>query len=56
MKLLKCLLCKGEIDVIGNERATNKKVKCQSCGFSNQEEKPQPEVMILRKRLPRFKE
>ena len=40
MKLLKCLICRGEIELI-----FNKKVKCKCCGFSDQEKKA-PEVYI----------
>lgn len=50
MKLLKCKLCKNEVDIIGGERSVNKKIKCKKCGFSNIEEKKEPEVMIIRKR------
>lgn len=52
MKLLKCRTCRGEIDIIGNERAINKKVKCRQCGFNNETEveKKAPEVLIIRKR------
>ncbi len=39
MKLLKCKLCAGEVDIIGNIRSINKKIKCKKCGFSNLEEK-----------------
>lgn len=51
MKLLKCLLCRGEMDIIGDEYAINKKVKCLKCGYTNaQEEKIVPEILTLRKR------
>lgn len=52
MKLLKCKLCRGEMDIIGNERSINKKVKCTKCGFTNADDpdKKEPEVFILRKR------
>jgi hypothetical protein len=50
MKLLKCLICNGEVDVIDAERMVNKKVKCQKCGFTNQEEKPVVEVIIGKRR------
>ena len=51
MKLLKCKACFGEMDIIGNEFAVNKKVKCKKCKFSNENsenEKP-IDVVILRK-------
>ncbi len=49
MKILKCKICNGEIDIIGNEKAVNKKVKCRRCGFSNLNEK-EPEIFVIRKR------
>jgi hypothetical protein len=52
MKLLKCKLCSGEVDIIGNEKAINKKIKCKKCGFSNENESKFPEVVIIRKRRP----
>ena len=51
MKLLRCKICRGELEILGSERAINKKVRCLNCGFSNVEEpKKEPEVMIIRKR------
>jgi len=55
MKLLRCKLCKGEVDVIGNERAVQKKIKCLKCGYSNAKDtnnsvRKEPEVVIIRKR------
>lgn len=52
MKLLRCLFCRGEMDIIGGERAINKKVKCRQCGYSNENEQPRkmPEVVVIRKR------
>lgn len=54
MKLLRCKLCRGEMDIVGGERAINKKVKCRSCGYNNESETDykQPEVVIIRKRSP----
>ena len=52
MKLLKCKICKGEIEIIGSEHSINKKIKCTKCGFNNLKE-PQnvmPEVIVVRKR------
>ena len=51
MKLLKCRLCKGEMDVIGNERSINKKVRCQRCGYGTEDQK-MPEVIVIKKRKP----
>ena len=53
MKLLKCKLCSGEVDIVGNEKAINKKVKCKKCGFTNgstDSEQKFPEVLVIRKR------
>lgn len=49
MKLLKCKICDGEIDIIGGEYAINKIVQCQKCGFTNEKELKYPEVVIIRK-------
>lgn len=51
MKLLKCKICLGEVDIVGNERAVNKKTKCRKCGHTNDShENRGPEVVIIRKR------
>lgn len=50
MKLLKCKICLGEVDIVGNDRATFKKVKCRKCGFTNESENKGPEVVVIRKR------
>lgn len=54
MKLLRCKLCRGECEIIGNERTVNKKVCCLNCGYTNAEEpaRKEPEVMIIRPRRP----
>jgi hypothetical protein len=41
----------GECDIVANERAINKKIKCNKCGFTNNVEKKQPEIVVLKKRL-----
>ena len=52
MKLLKCKLCSGEMEVLGNDRAVNKKVKCLKCGYTNANEPDRkgPEVVVIKKR------
>lgn len=52
MKLLKCRVCGGEMEIVGNERAINKKVRCLKCGFNNanEPERKMPEVVIMKKR------
>jgi hypothetical protein len=52
MKLLKCKLCYGEMDIVGNERSIHKKVKCQRCGYTNlgEPDRKGPEIVIIKKR------
>lgn len=51
MKLLRCLLCRGELDIIDEDFFVNKKVKCRDCGFNNKNvDKKSPEITIIRKR------
>lgn len=53
MKLLKCKLCSGEVDIVGGDFSINKKIKCSKCGFTNETLKIKlPEVYVLRKRKP----
>ena len=50
MKLLKCKLCLGEVDLINpHDRSIHKKIKCRSCEFTNSEPKS-PEVVVIRRR------
>jgi hypothetical protein len=50
MKLLKCALCEGEVDIIGNEHSITPKTKCRKCGLGPTEEVKGPEIIIMRKR------
>ncbi len=50
MKLLKCKICGGEADLINNDRAVNKKIKCRKCGFSNDHVNKGPEVVVIKRR------
>lgn len=50
MKILKCKLCMGEVEIVGNERAIVKKTKCLKCGHTSEPEQKGPEVVIIRKR------
>ena len=50
MKLLKCKICRGECDIIGNDRSVNRKVKCRKCNNTTEPEHKGPEVVIIRKR------
>lgn len=52
MKLLKCKLCSGEVDIVGTEHSVNKKIKCTKCGYSNiDSNKIEPEIVIIRRKL-----
>ena len=54
MKLLKCKLCNGEVDIIDNDHSINKKTKCLKCGHtSGESEQRGPEVIIMRRRAPK---
>ena len=51
MKLFKCKLCLGEVEIIGNDRSINKKTKCLKCGHTTAEAQSKgPEVVVIRKR------
>ena len=52
MKLLKCKLCYGEVDIIGNYRSVNKKIKCRKCHYTNAQEKEKlvTEVVVIKKK------
>jgi hypothetical protein len=50
MKFLKCKICMGELDIVGNDRSVDRKVKCRKCGFTNEAENSGPEVIVFRKR------
>lgn len=54
MKLLRCKVCCGEIDIIGTNKSILKRIKCKKCGFNNfkqfAENKPKKstEVIVLK--------
>lgn len=51
MKLLKCKICMGEVDIVGNDRSINRKVQCHKCNHTTSEpERKGPEVVILKRR------
>jgi hypothetical protein len=53
MKLLKCKICLGEVDLVGDPHTMERKVKCRKCGFSNDKEKtPIVEVITINRRPP----
>lgn len=52
MKLLKCKVCGGEVDIVDGEHAITKKTKCRKCGITSGSETKCPEVIIIRKRPP----
>lgn len=49
MKFLQCLICEGELDIIG-EDSFLKKVKCQDCGFTSIEKNRKKEPEIIKRR------
>jgi hypothetical protein len=49
MKILKCKLCRGEVDIT-NSNGSIKHTKCKKCGCSTEEQQKGPEVVIIRKR------
>lgn len=56
MKLLKCKICLGEVDLVGNERSIERKVKCHKCGFTNvnvEKVSSSPEVIVMNRRPKR---
>jgi DNA-directed RNA polymerase subunit RPC12/RpoP len=52
MKILKCVICGGEVDIINDDRSINKKIKCRKCGFTNfsAKENKEPEIFVIKKR------
>jgi len=57
MKLLKCKICNGEVDIVGGEYSVNKKIKCRKCKFSNlNDANKSPEILIIKKRASEFDE
>lgn len=50
MKLLKCKVCSGEVNIVGNERAVKKKIQCTQCGFNNLEDQEKKPIIIMKRR------
>lgn len=51
MKILKCILCSGEVDIISGDFSVNKKIKCQKCGFDGElKNKQATEVFVIRRK------
>lgn len=54
MKLLKCVFCYGEVEILNNDRSINKKTRCTKCGFTNaslpEPTNKAPEIIIMRRR------
>jgi len=52
MKILRCLLCKCELDIINDNRSDKIKVKCRNvnCDFDNLDEQKMPEVYVIKKK------
>lgn len=51
MKILRCKFCKGELDIISNNKFSNIKVKCKKCGFTNFKEIKEPEIFTIRRKV-----
>lgn len=51
MKLLRCKLCSGEVEIIGGEHSVNKKIRCTECQYSNQTESKEPEIFYIKKKV-----
>ena len=51
MKILRCIVCNGEVDVLDGDKSVNKTVKCRCCGFTNSQiyKRKEPEVLIIRR-------
>ncbi len=50
MSIINCLFCKGELEIIGNLKGFEKKVKCKKCKFTNVSIEKEPEVTIIRRK------
>ncbi len=50
MSLLKCLICCGELEILGSA-GFMKKVRCCSCGYTNLPAvKKEPEVVVYKRK------
>ena len=49
LTFLKCIICKGEVEIIGNIFGTHKKTRCLSCGHTN--ESRQADIEVIRKKI-----
>jgi len=52
MKILKCIVCGGEVDILEYNGSVNKKIVCRCCGFTNSQvsKKKEPEIVVIRRR------
>jgi transcriptional regulator NrdR family protein len=56
MKILKCIMCKGEVDIVNSDSSSNNKIKCKikckKCGFTNINIKTikEPEIVVIKKK------
>lgn len=51
MSIINCLFCKGELEIIGNLKGFEKKVKCKKCNFTNVSIEKEPEVIVVRRKV-----
>jgi len=54
MKLLKCRVCDGEMELNSDERGVVRHARCLKCGYCGEcagsKEKREPEVVVIRRR------
>lgn len=54
MKILSCLFCEGELDVLNQDSSSVKKVKCLKCDFVSpdkiEKQDDQPQIFVRRPR------
>jgi len=52
MKILRCIICNGEVDILDSNETINKKIKCRKCGFTNGQiyKQKEPEIVVIRRK------
>lgn len=48
MSIFKCIVCDGDLNILGELDNFNKKMKCCNCGFENGDKK---ETIVIKRRL-----
>lgn len=50
MKLLKCKICSGEVEIHNSGKSVLKKIKCKKCGFNNFKDfNKSAEIIVIKK-------